>query len=418
VKILFINSQDISGGAAIAASRLATGLRRHYQTENYFLVGKKSSYDQLTFQTTTNEYQTYVERLIDMAFNRLGLLYQCFPFSSPNILKMAREIKPDVISLHNTHGGYFKTSLIRELSDIAPVVWTLHDMWSFTGNPAHTFGDESWRLMKNPPQYASTYPAIGINTGNFLLRQKMKIYRRSNLTVVTPSMWLHRLASESPVFKDKKVVCIPHGVDLQIFKPRDKKSCRVALDLPVQGRILMFSAEFTHENLWKGGTELLEILKSIDSALRSELHILILGKGNLKPVEGLRNIKIFNMGYVQSEVFVSQCFSAADVVMYPTRADNLPLVLLESIACGTPCVATNIGGCPEIIKEGISGALVEPGDIGGYAEGVTNILAADELLHRLSKSARDFALQNFSMETMASRYFQLFENMAKSHGTI
>jgi glycosyltransferase involved in cell wall biosynthesis len=416
MKILFINSDDTSGGAAIAASRLATGLRRHYRTENYFLVGKKNSYDQHTFQTTTTPYQEHLERLIDLAFKKLGLLYQCFPFSSRNILNMALEIKPDIISLHNTHGGYLKTTLIRELSAIAPVVWTLHDMWSFTGNPAHTFGDESWMLMKNPPQYTSIYPTIGINTGKFLLRQKMKIYRRSNLTLVTPSLWLYRLASQSPVFKDKKLVCIPHGIDNQIFRPKDKRACRRALSLPEHGKILMFCAEFTHENLWKGGSELLGILKAVDSRSSAEVNILILGKGNLKAIEGLKRLRIYNMGYAQGEEFVSQCFSAADLVMYPTRADNMPLVLLEAISCGTPCIATNIGGCPEIIRDGTNGVLVTPLDIEEYAEHATALLSDDERLSRLSESARDFAVRNFSMEQMSLRYFELYKSILKGGG--
>jgi glycosyltransferase involved in cell wall biosynthesis len=416
MKILFINSGDTSGGAAIAAARMARGLHANYGTLNYFLVGKKNSFDQHTFQTTASEYQACIEQLIDMTTNRLGLQYPFFPFSSRNILKTARDLKPDIISLHNTHGGYFRTTLIKELSSIAPVVWTLHDMWSFTGNAAHAFGDEAWMKMENPQQYTSVYPAIGINTGRYLLRQKMKTYSRSDLTIVTPSQWLYRLASRSPVFRGKKLECISHGVDNQIFRPKDKRACRLALSLPEHGKILMFCAEFTHENLWKGGSELLGILKAIDSRSSSEVNILVLGKGNLKTIEGLNRLRIYNMGYAQGEEFVSQCFSAADLVMYPTRADNMPLVLLEAISCGTPCIATDIGGCPEIIRDGTNGVLVAPLDIEGYAEHATALLSDDERLMRLSKSARDLAVRNFSMEQMASRYFGLFKSILEGRG--
>ena len=116
------------------------------------------------------------EKIMEKISNLIGAQYLFFPFSRRRILKLVKEIKPDVISLHNTHPGYFQVSLLAEISALCPIVWTLHDMWSFTGNAAHTFGDESWRTLDSSPSLKKIYPSIGLDTGKTLLRKKARIY--------------------------------------------------------------------------------------------------------------------------------------------------------------------------------------------------------------------------------------------------
>ncbi|MCP5054297.1 MAG: glycosyltransferase, partial [bacterium] len=222
MKILFINAQDIIGGASIAPYRLSKKLEDQFRTENYFIVGKKSSTDPNVFSTRKNELQTLLEEFTNKVMNKLGLQYQYLPFSPRFILKKARQLKPDIISLHNTHEGYFKTSLLKKLSKIAPIAWTLHDMWSFTANAAATFGDESWKQMKSGPGEKKIYPHIGIDTGRMLLKQKRRIYNKSHLHIITPSKWMTEQANQSPVFENKPITTIPHGLDLDLFSPRDR----------------------------------------------------------------------------------------------------------------------------------------------------------------------------------------------------
>jgi glycosyltransferase involved in cell wall biosynthesis len=411
MKVLFINTTDISGGAAIAAYRLAKGLKSYCSTNNYFLVAEKKSQDKNVFQTTANQLQRFTERIVGKITNIFGMQYQWFPFSTNTILKATLDLKPDIISLHNTHGNYFKTSLIKELSKLAPIVWTLHDMWSFTGNPAHTFGDESWKFMESPKNYKHIPPSIGINTGKLLLRQKKDIYRDSDITIVTPSRWLYNLVIQSPVFNGKKLLHIPHGIDLSIFKPSDKKTCRINLNIPEDANVLMFIAECLQNNPYKGGKEFFEILHSINSKVNHKIHLIFLGKGEFKKNKGLKNLIIHKMGYVQKEDLISLCLSTADVFINPAKADNLPNVLIESISCGTPCVTFNVGGCGEIIKNGISGILIEPFNIERFADSVLNILEEKRTLASLSESARVHAEENYSLRKMALNYFELFANL-------
>lgn len=172
MRILFINTEDSNGGAAVVTRRLMTGLHNKYGTENNLLVKLKRSPDSNTKVILSSKYEILAEKIIDRLSRKSGALYQYFPFSSPKILTAATSFKPDIINLHNIQGGYFAIPLLRKLSKIAPVVWTLHDMWSFTGNASHTFGNTSWKTLKNDAWLAKIPPSIGINTGAFLLRQK------------------------------------------------------------------------------------------------------------------------------------------------------------------------------------------------------------------------------------------------------
>lgn len=418
MKILFINLKDIDGGAALAAYRLSKGLETYYHTENYFLVKEKHSGDNNIFAAIDKQSESlgkimiFTEFMVDRVFNKLGFQYYYLPFSPGFILKKTRELKPDIISLHIVHGGYFKTSLIKKLSKIAPIVWTLHDMWPFVGNAAHTFGDESWKQLKSSKEEIKIYPHIGLNRGKQLLKRKRRIYKKSNLHVVVPSRWLYNLVKQSPVFENKPIHRIVHGLDLESFKPKDKASCRRALGIPGNAKVLMFSSsDDLVKSPWKGGQLLVDILTAIDSRVDNQIETLVLGKGHLTALSHLKNLNLHQMGYINNEELISLLLSAADLFIYPTRADSLGLVLVESIACGTPCITFDIGGCRDVIESDISGYRIEPFDTKNFADKTVELLNDREKRERLSVSSREFAGEHFSLEDMASAYYQLFQKI-------
>lgn len=412
MKILFINAQDTKGGASIAPYRLSKGLEKYYRTENYFIVGKKHSDDSNIFCTRKNDIRFFIELLTDKILNKLGLQYQYFPFSTRFIMKKAREINPDIISLHNTHEGYFKTAILKDLSKIAPIVWTLHDMWSFSANAVHTFGDESWKQLKSGKGEKKIYPHIGINTGKWLLKQKKRIYLKSDIQVITPSRWLYQLACQSPVFVNKRIFLIPHGIDLELFNNKDRRCCRSLLHIDQDAKVVIFSSAGDLDICpWKGGKLLVDILKVINSKINHKIDLLIVGKGELKDLLPLKNLNVHKMGYVSSEIFMSLLLSAADLFIHPTRADSFGLVLAESIACGTPAVTFDIGGCSDIIKNNVSGILIKPFDVETFADKSIELLNNKEKLAALSESSREFAEQHFDLADIAKQHFELFTSI-------
>lgn len=352
-----------------------------------------------------------LERGTNFLFNQLGLQYVWFPFSTKRILKFAKEFQPDIISLQNIHSGYFKTSLIAELSKIAPVVWTLHDMWAFTANAAYTFGDESWKHMRSGKQERKQFPTIGLNTGNWLLKRKKKIYSKSNLSVVCPSQWLQQLAQQSPAFQGKEILHIPNGIDTKRFcPPLDKNKCKQELGISPEQQVLLLSAEKLTQSERKGGTELLEILKSLDRETTSPVTLLTLGHGTL-PVT-FQHLRIKAMGYISELKQIIQALQASDLFLFPSKADNLPNTLVEAIACGVPCITYDVGGCREIVKNELSGLIVPAGQPELFLHAILRLLDHPDMLASMRITARKQAVENFDVQLMAERYFALFKALS------
>ena len=416
MRILTINANDIAGGSAIAAYRLCKGLERFYNDiEIFFVVGQKGSYDQKIFSTRKRKIESYLEGIIDNITNRFGLQYFWFPFSTKALLLHANQLKPDIIYLRNIHGGYFKTSLIKKLSNLAPITWTLSDMWSFTGHCAHSFGNMAWKQMESGCPDLNIYPAIGLDTGKWLLQRKRMIYQNSNITIVTPSKWLYNLARQSPVFKTKKIIQIYNGFDLDIFTPKDKTACRVALNIPQKAKVLMFSSyNLAKRNPWKGGDDLINILEEINNMTNEKIHLLVTGNGDLYELYKFDNFIIHQFGYIKSDIFLAACYSASELLIYPTRADNLPNVLIEAISCGTPCITFDVGGCGEIIQDGIDGFVIECFDIEQFSTRVIEMLNKPNKLQVLSLNARKSAESKFTLGKMCRNYYNLFNKTVKN----
>ena len=411
MKILFINKNEITGGAGIAAYRLHCGLQDYYSTDNYFIVGSKKTENEKVFLSRKKGWQTFFERGTNYFMNRIGRQYSFFPFSSSNILRYAKEIKPDVISLHNILGGYFKTSLLIELSEIAPIIWTIHDMWAMTGNAAHAFGDESFLEMKAFKGERKHYPSIGINNGNKLLQRKKEIYSKANFSVVCPSEWLAAYARRSPVFEGKQVSQIFNGVDLNTFCVKDKAALRKKYYISEDAKVIIFSAENLKFSEFKGGKSLIRILESINSLSPFDIQLIVIGKGNLQNLTHLEHFNIIQTGYIQSEEKMADYLCLSDVLLYPTKADNLPNVLIESIACGTPAVTNDIGGCKEIIKDNFNGFIIDQNDDIAAAKKVIDLLSDQTLLSQFSSNARKYAVEHFDIKTMTDKYYHLFNDV-------
>lgn len=410
MRILFINTVDTSGGAAVIMQRLMKGLSGQYGTDNRLLVRNKKGNATNTIQLLHAPIPTVAEKIVDRITRKTGLLYQYFPFTSRAIIRNALEFRPDVINLHNTHGGYFATPLLKELSAVAPVVWTLHDMWSFAGNASHTMGNMSWKYLRNDPELARIPPSIGINTGAWLLRQKKRIYQASRLTLVTPSKWLEGLALQSPVFQNNDIHQIYNGIDPAIYKPLDKPAAKRKLGIPEGQRTILFSSHFLQkDHPFKGGRDLIEILRKINGYTDTTICFLALGGGQIDELQSLTNLNIQYKGYVESESEMVDCLNAADLFIYPTRADNLPNVLVESIACGTPAITFDIGGNKEIISHNYNGMIIPPFDYDAFARCALVLLEDPQKTGEFSRNGLQRVQQLFLEKTMTDRYYQLFK---------
>lgn len=411
MKVLFINKYENSGGAAIAAQRIAAGLEEYYHISDKFLVGTHTASSRAT-PTRPGTLRNVIERGLNVLSNRAGLQYLYFPFSTSAIMRHAQAYQPDVISLHNIHGGYFDATLLPRLSAIAPVVWTLHDMWAITGNAAHTFGDNSWKSGRAGKGEHRRSPAMGLPTGNYLIKRKQKLYAGSDLHIVSPSRWLYNMTAESPLTKSKPLYHIPNPIDTNYFRPKDKTVSRQMLGLPADAPVITFVSERLFASEFKGGAELLHILHLLDAQLDRKVYLLMIGRDQLPGT--FKHLECVYTGYVKDTEKMMQCYSASDIFFYPTKADNLPNVLIEAGSCETACITFDVGGCKEIVQNGVTGYVIPPGDQQQFAQQTLRLLQHPDACRQFGKAARAYIEQYFGMKVVAAQYYHLFQSVARN----
>lgn len=402
MNILHINQSDISGGAAIAGYRLHRGLLAQ-GINSRLLVGKVITN---STQVAGVPRKPRIENLIARVNRSFGLNYLNY-INSFDIPKHQFYKNADIINFHNLHNGYFNYLAIPKLT-AKPTVFTLHDMWSFTGHCAYSYDCDRWKNGCGKCPYPHTYPAIKKDNTHLEWRLKNWVYSRAHLTIITLSNWLTAQVKQS-MLNRFPIHYIPNGIDTEAYQPLDKQQCRNVLGIPQGKKILMFGADSLKDPR-KGGELLLQVLSNLPTSLKAEIVLLIFGSSGEAISESL-GMQTLNLGYINSDRLKAIAYSAADLFVFPTRADNLPLVLQESMACGTPMVSCNVGGVSDLVRPNITGYLAKPEDPQDFGNGIVQLLEDQQLWARMRQNCRAIALTEYPIELQAKRYISLYNQL-------
>lgn len=205
------------------------------------------------------------------------------------------------------------------------------------------------------------------------------------------------------------VHCIPNGIDTAAYHPIDTQECRKLLGLPLDRKILMFGATNLNDAR-KGGDLLFKTLQNLPESIKSATILLTFGSGGKEIAEKV-GMKVVNLGYLDTDSSKAIAYSAADLFIFPTRADNLPLVLQESMACGTPMVSFKIGGVSDLVRPEITGYLAEPEDPIDLCNGIVKLLEDDNLRAKMSINCRQITLKEYSLNIQAQQYIELYQQL-------
>lgn len=274
--------------------------------------------------------------------------------------------RPDVLHLHNIHGYYFDLRRLPEISATQPTIITMHDPWLLTGHCAHPIDCERWRVgCGDCPDLARYVPIRkDASSRNYLI--KRDALERSSVHLAAPSAWLARMAEESGVGGFGQVRVIPNGVDTNIFTPGDRGQSRAELGLPRDAEIVLFAAHGVTTNPFKDFATLVSAMRLVAARRPGKLALVVLGDAGAAS-EGLDVIAV---PFSPDAETVALYYRAADLYVHAARAENLPLAVIEAMACGTPVVASAVGGIPEIVIDGETGLLVPAVDPVALAEAV------------------------------------------------
>lgn len=314
----------------------------------------------------------------------------------------------DILHLHNLHGDYFNLWSLPLLSALKPTVWTLHDMQALTGHCAYSLDCKRWLPETGCGECPtlSAYPRLWHDTTRQLWQDKHTIYAHSSLYLVTPSVWLQRLTEKS-LLREHPLICIPNGADTSIYRPQDQQEARRLLGLP-QGALLVGGcADGGLANPWKGGQYILETVLELKKTFPN-LYFLNIGvKSTPTELQGAHWVQ--HIRYVHEPAQLARLYAALDLLLYPTVADNHPLVCIESLCCGTPIAGFATGGVPEIVRDGLDGLLVPTREGTALIKAATTLLQDAGLRKKIGKEAAASAAQRFNLALFAQRYEKAYE---------
>lgn len=417
MKVNLVNSHETSGGAAIATLRLLRGLNKIENIDaNLFCQHTSFSLPKTIgpnteFDITASVFRPYLNRLIAIKDGQNILRnHQFSPAYLPMRQKYLHAISDcDVVHLNWINNGFISIRNLNKIS--APIIWTLHDMWTMTGG-CHYSGNCDRYLSscgKCPPLNSTNSNDLSAK----LIKQKIKNWSNLPLTIVCPSKWLANCAKKSTVLKNKRIEIIPNGIDTNAYKPTDKRAARIALNLPQNKKLVLFNALNALHDLRKGLDVCLKTMECIVESGRNDIELVVLGEFCIDSLN--LTIPTHCLGKLSDEISISMVYSAVDIYFNPSKQDNLPNTILEAMSSGVPCVASDIGGFPDLITNGENGYLGNPSDYKYFSQHILSLVSDANMLESFSINARNKILNSFNINAVSQQYLNLYKEIKTSH---
>jgi glycosyltransferase involved in cell wall biosynthesis len=409
VRIVHIGTADNDGGAARAAFRLHTGLLQAGH-DSRMLVGHRIEPDRGEIDVVPR-WTSVAERAWHAAARRVervsGLQYLLLPWGR-QILDHQWIREADVIHLHNLHGGFFPIRILPELSRLAPLVWSVCDFWLMTGHCSYPdfVGCERWRAGCGSCPDLKDYPSIEVDTTRLLWSIKRRVYSRCRVRLAAKSRWALKILAESPVLAGFDKVLVPNGYRTDVFRPLPRGAAREMLGLAEDAPVVFLGAHDI-SGPRKGAAYLLPALQRVGRECPG-LTLLTAGLDTAQMTGRFDSCRVINLGMLRSDHLLAMCYCAADVTILPTVSDNSPNVMYESLACGVPVVAFDVGGVPDAVRHMETGYLARARDADDLAAGLITLLTDGELRQRLGANARDMMMKEFSLDRQVERFLRLY----------
>jgi glycosyltransferase involved in cell wall biosynthesis len=414
MKALLVSTFDLYGGAARAAYRLHQGLRtidvdaqmlvQVKQSDSKHIVGGKA--DLATAQISHGSRTLLNQLPVKFYPKRSGSLFSP-QWLYDGVVKKIDALNPDVVNLHWTSGGYLQIESATKIKQ--PVIWTLHDMWAFTGG-CH-YNQECNRYHTSCGACPQLGSAKDADLSRRIWQRKDKAWKNHRFIIVALSHWMADSIKQSALLKSARIEVIPNGLDTTKYRPFDSQLARNILGLPNHKKLLLTGSLDASSEKRKGAYLLLAALQELQrTAWRDDLELVVLGSSNSEQAIDL-GFKVNYLGVLHDDYSIALAYSAVDAFVAPSLQDNLPNTIMESLACGTPCVAFNIGGMPDMIEHCKNGYLAKPYQIDDLAQGLVWVLKNQEHQQNLADRARQKVEQEFSQEIQARRYESLFSTI-------
>ena len=399
-KVLQINSVGNLGSTGRIAEEIGQSAMSE-GWESYIAYGRNKRPSRSKTIRIGNNYDIKLHGVQTRLFDRHGLASKT---ATNKLIQKIKEIKPNIIHLHNIHGYYLNYEILFRYLAVAniPVVWTLHDCWPITGHCSYFsfVGCEKWKTECYSCPQKKEYPAswlIDRSRKNYIHKKSM-FMKLPNLALIPVSNWLSEIVKESFLQKYPTKV-IHNGIDIKVFKPAIDMNFRLKHNLKDKFIILGVA------NIWESRKGLKDFIE-LSKLMNNQFQILLVGL-NSKQIDQLPD-NIIGIERTESVEELVELYTNSDVFVNPTYEDNFPTTNLESLACGTPVITYKTGGSPEAIDES-TGIVVEQGDINMLVKAINQIKENGKQYYSDACVSRAHRL--YKKEDRYKEYIDLYESL-------
>jgi glycosyltransferase involved in cell wall biosynthesis len=399
MRVLHFSKYYSKGGASLAALDSVRG-QREAGIDAILCVGRRSvdAPDWVIQPSKLGDIGAVANFAIERLPSRLSSIH---PFDTRSIgwvgidgARLARKLRADLCVLHNVDG----LLPIENLAEFdVPLVWRTHDMWAMCGSEHYTSNPAPYRvaIQESAPDWISRW----------VFARKLKYIRPiKDLTICSPSNWLADEFRQSALFQGRDVHVVANGIDIDLFTPIERLNARAALGLETDRPILLFGSAGGTDDPRKGFDLLLGALRRLNMDMIEGATLVTFGGGEV-PNLGMPAV---NLGKIRERERLNLLYSAANVMIVPSRMENLSLTVLEALASGTPVIAFDIGGMPDMILQGQTGWLVPPFDIEALAQSITEAVKSCDEQDDMRMRCRSIVEKQFSRQVEAKAMACLF----------
>ncbi len=403
MKIAQINVASYGSTGRIMCQIQERALAEGYEAESYFGRGNiphaEGKYTKIESQVSVLWHVAKAKMFDKMGYGS--------KFATKRLVRLLKAKKPDIIHLHNLHGYYINIKILFKYlrkSD-AKILWTLHDCWAFTGGCAYFLesGCEKWKTGCENCGQKNVYPQSYIDRSDKVYEFKKKLFTGiPGMALTTPSKWLAGLVSES-FMREYPVYVVYNGIDTETFRPFGNET-----DTATKGKLGIApdcAMILGVANVWDARKRLSALVGLAKDFQDKNAKVVVVGL-NEKQKAALPE-GIIGITRTQNAQQLAKLYSAADVFVSTSVEESFSLVIGEALACGTPVVCADGGGCNELVDGGV-GIVVPRDDRRELFRAVSEIM---EKRLEFSAGCRKRCVENYSREAMVDGYIEVYREI-------
>lgn len=372
--------------------------------ESYIAYGRNVTFSKSSLIKIGNRYDIYNHLLQTRLFDKHGL---GSVKATRAFINQVEQIRPNIIHLHNIHGYYLNIELLFGYlkAKSIPVVWTLHDCWSFTGHCSYfsQVNCNKWQTVCNSCPQKNQYPSslfIDRSEQNFNLKKEL-FNSIENITIVPVSKWLGKVVEQS-FLANKNILVISNGINLEVFSPL-VFSDSTKLKYKIGNRFMILGVA----SVWPERKGLNDYIK-LSYTLSEDMVIVLVGLST-KQIKSLPP-KIVGIPRLKNISELAKLYASADLVLNLSSEETFGLTTVEGFACGTPSIVYNCTASPELITPE-TGFVIEKGNIEDLLNAIQTIKLKGKTNYSIA--CRDRAEKLYNKNDRYMDYINLYESLLK-----